>query len=187
LQSFIEKEASTSFGPALLLVSCNVGTGVYGKLVSRYCKEYKGNRCNHNIRVWADFDLYHRNDYGCAVSYANKPPQMPDFLFSFHNFEDFFALHHDGAQFESWLRFGGMVHFSSPLHEDGYLSEIQRIFPEYTKGNLPVDFISWSSLRNLKANLRHQPSFNPHGLQGVRSFAEFLIGEMERAFPGKLQ
>jgi hypothetical protein len=27
---------------------------------------------------------------------------------------------------------------------------------------------------------------NPHSLQGIRSFAEFMLREIERAYPGKL-
>ena len=77
-------------------------------------------------------------------------------------------------------------HFTSPLHARDDLPEIKRIFPSDGKGALPVDFISWPSLKNLKANLCHQPTSNPHSLQGVGKFADFLIGEIDRAYPGKL-
>lgn len=142
-----------------------------------------------SIQIWADFDLYHRNDNQCAENYSVKTGGIPDFLFSFHNFEDFFALHFDGQELASWLHFGsaaGHRHFTNPLHSHGYLPEIQRIFSGYTKGGLPADFISWSSLRNLKSNLTHQPRSNPYNLQGVLSFAEFLIQEIEKAYPGSL-
>lgn len=164
-------------------------TGSFGKLVSAYKKTRSANR-GRSIQIWADFDLYHRNQYQCATNYAAKTAGIPDFHFSFHNFEDFYALHFDGVALAEWLKFGGPSgrhHFTTPLHSDGYLPEIKRIFPGYKKNDLPADFVTWASLRNLKANLGHQPSsFNPHHLQGIRSFAEFLIREIERAYPGSL-
>lgn len=163
--------------------------GTFGKLTSLYNKTRKSN-ARATIQIWADFDLYHRNDKHCADHYAAKTSGVLDFLFSFHNFEDFFALHFDGLELAQWLQFvgsAGQRHFTTPLHADGYLPEIKRIFPGYGKGGLPADFVSWASLRNLKANLGHQPSSsNPHGFQGIRSFAEFLIREIERAYPGSL-
>lgn len=139
-----------------------------------------------SIQIWADFDLYHRNDKRCAQLYAHKPEGMPDFLFSYHNFEDFYALHSDGCCFQEWLRFGASGHFATPLHSDGYLPEIKRIFPGYDKGGLPADFISWDSLNNLKQNKGQRPRSSPHNLQRLGCFADFLIGEIERAYPGQL-
>jgi len=165
-----------------------VKNGSFGKIKSRYNKTRKENK-NAAIHIWADFDLYHRNDKHCAEHYSTKTDGIPDFLFSFHNFEDFFALHFDGLTLTEWLSFGGSAgfrHFITPLHSDGYLPEIKRIFPGYGKGGLPANFVSWASLKNLKANLGHQPKSNPHNLNGIRSFAEFLIGEIEHAYPGKL-
>lgn len=163
--------------------------GSFGKLKSHYNRVRKENRRAPSIQIWADFDLYHRNDVNCATNYSAKSAGIPDFLFSFHNFEDFFALHWDGAHLQEWLDFGsssGLNHFDSPLHARGYLPEIKRIFPDYGKGALPADFISWDSLKNLKSNLSHQPDSNPSGLAGVRSFAHFLVDQIERAYPGQL-
>ncbi len=163
--------------------------GAFGKLKSSYNKTRKANGKTRSIQVWADFDLYHRNDCKCAEHYAAKTAGIPDFLFSFHNFEDFFALHWDGVHLDAWLRYGspaGRHHFTAPLHSRDYVPEVERIFPDYHKGDLPVDFVSWASLKNLKANLGHQPTSNPHDLQGVRSFAAFLIDQIERAYPGSL-
>lgn len=173
-------------GPAQALAK----GGSFAKLRTAYNKTRIANRRANSIQVWADFDLYHRNDKQCATHYAAKTAGIPDFLFSFHNFEDFFALHFDGMPLQEWLTFGGLSghrHFTTPLHAVGYLPEITRIFPGYAKGGLPAGFVSWDSLRNLKANLAHQPmASNPHNLQGIRSFAAFLIHEIESAYPGKL-
>ena len=163
--------------------------GSFGKLVSTFKKKRTENR-GRSIQIWADFDLFHRNYGHCAEHYAAKTDGIPDFLFSFHNFEDFYALHFAGDALAEWLKFGGRSgfrHFTTPLHSDGYLPEIKRIFPGYRKNDLPPDFVTWASLRNLKANLGHQPtSSNPHNLQNIRSFAAFLIDQIERAYPGKL-
>jgi len=165
-----------------------VKSGSFGKMKSRYNETRRESR-KSSIEIWADFDLYHRNDKSCAQHYAAKPSGIPDFLFSYHNFEDFFTLHFDGSTLQDWLRYGGpsgRQHFTAPLHACDYGPEIERIFPGYKKGSLPADFVSWDSLRNVKANLGHKPSSNPHNLQGIRSFAEFIVREIERAYPGHL-
>lgn len=66
------------------------------------------------------------------------------------------------------------------------MPEIQRIFPDYGKSSLSPDFLTWDRLRNLKQNLQHQPQSNPHNLQGLGRFADFLVREIEKAYPGKL-
>jgi hypothetical protein len=165
-----------------------VKNGSFGKMASRYKQTRKENK-KASIQIWADFDLYHRNDQRCSEYYSAKASGIPDFLFSFHNFEDFYALHFDGEILEQWLQYGSSVgrrHFAEPLHARDYVPEIERIFSGYKKGGLPADFVSWDSLRKLKANLGHQPTSNPHNFRDIRSFAEFLIGEVERAYPGFL-
>jgi hypothetical protein len=191
LQSFLDAQPlpNGSFDPPLILIGPTqavVKTGTFGKLKSRFNTTRKQNR-QSSIQIWADFDLYHRNDKNCADHYKHKPKGIPDILFSFHNFEDFLALHWDENRFQDWLRFGNQGHFTMPLHAEDYLPEIQRIFPGYKKGDLPVDFITWDALNNLKRNLSHQPTSNPNNLQGLRGFADFLIAEIERAIPGFLQ
>ena len=191
LQSFFEQQALPpgAFEPPLRFIVPErviVKNGTFGKLKRRFNKTRKDNR-NASIQIWADFDLYHRNDCRCAEHYARKTAGIPDFLFSYYNFEDFFALHWKGEPFKEWLRFGQRGHFTTPLHAVDYLPEIKRIFPGYGKGNLPVDFITWDSLKNLKRNKANQPSSNPQNLQRIGRFADFLIDEIERAYPDALQ
>jgi hypothetical protein len=189
LQSFLEQEtADGAFEPPLRFIVPErviVKTGTFGKLKNRYNETRRQNK-KFSIQIWADFDLYHRNDKHCADLYAHKSAGIPDFLFSYHNFEDFYALHLDEERLQEWLRFGARGHFATPLHSGGYLPEIERIFPGYVKGGLPADFISWNSLKNLKLNKAQQPRSNPHNLQGLGCFADFLISEIERAYPGLL-
>jgi len=159
--------------------------GHFGSLLRRY-KSEKNRNPRSSIQIWADFDLYHRDDKGCAQKYRNKLPETPDFLFSFHNFEDFLALHWRGDRFDLWRAFGQRGHFRRPLHSHEYLLEFEKMLSKYRKGDVPVGFINWDSLGNLKSHLEHQPKANPHGLSNVRGFGDFLIGELERAYPGKL-
>lgn len=195
LQGFLDDQATEAgqFQPPLIFMapeSSVVKSGQFKMLVKQFKSKRQENR-KANIQIWADFDLYHRNDANCATSYTRKPQGIPDFLFSFHNFEDFFALHFTGEQFQDWLAFGGTGgtrHFTTPLHSREYMPEITRVFPNYSKGNLPPDFVTWDSLKTLKFNLNHQPYFsNPHNLTGIPSFAEFLIQEIELAYPGQLE
>lgn len=193
LQGFLDDQPMESgqFQPPLIFIapeSAIAKTGECKVLVKRF-KEKRGENKTSLIEIWTDFDLYHRNDNSCADNYRVKASGIPDFLFSYHNFEDFFALHHAGDTFQSWLDYGRTErrHFEIPLHAKEYEPEIKRIFPGYAKGDLPVDFVNWNSLKNLKNNLHHQPKeSNPHQLTDIRSFAEFLIQEIQRAYPGKL-
>jgi hypothetical protein len=178
------------FATPLRFIPNLVGTGSFGKLTARYKVARLSARNNSSIQIWTDFDLYHRNDRNCAHQYAAKPPGIPHFLFSYHNFEDFFALHFNGPELNQWLAFGssaGQNHFATPLHSGDFVPAIKAMFPGYSKGALAADFVSWSSLRNLKANLQHEPSWsNPHQIQDLRSFAQFLISEIDSAYPGHL-
>jgi len=190
LQSFLNQQEveGGGFEPPLIFVAparAIAKTGSFGKIVTTFKKTRRENR-TRSVRIWTDFDLYHRDDNNCAAHYAQKPQGIPNFLFSCHNFEDFYALHWDGTALQDWLNFGNRGHFATPLHADGYLPEIKRIFPGYGKGSLSPDFLTWDRLRNLKQNLIHQPQTNPQNLQGLGCFADFLIQEIDKAYPGKL-
>lgn len=193
LQRFLDAQElprGTLFETPLRFISSKRLTAQGGSFIqikTRYNAALRDNK-NSSIEIWADFDLYHRNDQECAEKYRTKKG-IPDFRFSFHNFEDFYALHFGDAALQDWLKFGaqaGKGHFFAPLHSKDYISEINRIFPGYAKGALPADFVSWTSLKNLKDNLVYQPKANPHNLQGIGSFAEFLIEQVEKVYPGKL-
>lgn len=195
LQAFLDEQEvpSGTFEAPLRFINSEralAKTGSFGKIKSAYIKTRKANRRTPSIQIWVDFDLYHRNDNRCAEHYAGKAKGIPDFLFSFHNFEDFLALHYKGQPLEYWLRCGsptGRNHFYKPLHSRDYVLEIEKIIPGYRKGQLPADFISWESLNNLKTNLTHEPKSNPHKLKDVHSFAGFLIKQIERAYPEALK
>ena len=69
-----------------------VGNGQFTNMQKAYRKEAKENK-GADIIVWADWDLYARNDHDCLDNYMNKKSGIPDFCFSFQNFEDFWAMH----------------------------------------------------------------------------------------------
>jgi len=192
LQSFLEQQDSESFTPRLQFNTSNYAiahNGQYKTLENTYKQTKKINK-NRSILIWADFDLYHRDDKKCAQQYREKPKGIPDFHFSYHNFEDFLALHLEGDRFNAWLERGssGRSHFKTPLHSSEYKPDFETIFPKYIKGKLPDDdFINWNSLKNLKNNLKHQPNhLHPHPLPNQQSFAEFLVCEITSAYPDML-
>jgi hypothetical protein len=156
------------------------------KSLARQFREMRQENKRSDIKVWADFDLYHRNDNHCAEAYRGKPNGIPDFYFSFHNFEDFYALHLGAPQHQAWRAFGQQGHFAQPLHSVDYFPAFTQIVAGYQKGVIPVDFISWESLANLKHNLANRPTSNPQNLAEIRCFANFLVGAIEQAFPGQL-
>lgn len=164
-------------------------SGKFSSLAKNYRARFKESK-RSSIQIWADFDLYHRNDNKNADAYKlknAKTPGIPDFYFSFHNFEDFLALHLDGVQFSQWQRiFQTNGHFDNPRHAKDYIPDFESIVPSYRKGDLPVDFVNQASLHRLKRNKTSQPSSNPHDLRGLRCFADFLIGEIESCYPSLL-
>ncbi len=191
LQAFLDKlpVGGDAWGAPLGFIApndCVADGGHYTQLRKCYLKVKKRNR-NVPVHTWTDFDLFHRDDGGCSRRYAGKGRSLPDFHFSFHNFEDFLALHLDGEELQTWLRFGSEGHFDSPQSGDDCFEWACSVFKGYRKGELPLDFISAQSLRNLKANLHLQPRSNPRDLQGIKSFAEFIIGEVERFHPDILR
>lgn len=189
LQAFFDQQPlpSGSFEPLLRIFAPQNAVAQSGKfsvLKKRYSAVRKENK-KVTIRIWADFDLYLRNDHHCATHYRSKPATLPDFLFSFHNFEDFLALHLADEPFARWLEFGRMGHFETPLHSPDYMREFETILPGYRKAGLPPDFITWQSLANLKRRLTHQPIPRLHDLGSIDKFADFLIAEIERAYPDR--
>ncbi|MDX2111679.1 MAG: hypothetical protein SFY80_15715 [Verrucomicrobiota bacterium] len=166
LQSFLDQQPldNNVFETPLRLIAPQQAIakgGRFGTLKKQYNSTRKANKPTTSIRIWADFDLYHRNDKAAADHYAKKPVGIPDFHFSFHNFEDFYALHLDDEPFQQWLHYGNQGHFTQPLHSLAYLPQFQTLVAEYRKGELPSDIITWTTLKNLKRNKTNQPSANP--------------------------
>lgn len=160
-----------------------VGTGTFGKIVSTYNAEWRKNK-SARFLIWVDDDLYVRDDKMCGTHYAQKTNEVPDFSFSVHNFEDFIALHFPDGQFEEWKGvLGSTGHFQRPLHGAEYATHFQRIWPKYKKGDLPLDFVTDSSLRNMIRHLQSLPPMAEGGISRTRTFAQDLADILKQAYP----
>ncbi|MDO4528204.1 MAG: hypothetical protein Q4C03_05420 [bacterium] len=133
--------------------------------------------------VWADSDLYHRNDGGCATELQRIWSTLPPFEFSVHNFEDFIAAHLPNEDFEHWqVEFKD--HLIEPLHSRDYNPRFQHILRGYSKGILPPadKVITFAALRRLKQRLPLlQPPNLPANIKRYPLFGERLITEIETA------
>jgi len=182
LQSFLYKEAK-DFLPLLTFFPVKVGCGYFTNVKSVLRRERQGNR-NACCKVWIDYDLYHRNDKRCMTQYRQS--RIKPFYFSYHNFEDFLILHCTENIIKQWKDvFESTGHFESPLHDVDYKPHFQTLFPDYQKGRMPLDFISWESLRRLKTNLVNR-TMPPSSNDDCDDFATFLIAELENAYPDRL-
>lgn len=160
-----------------------VGGGKYSQAVAKYKKE-KGSSLRTNVAVWVDYDLYHRNYKNTQSSYSSRGG-VPAFNFSFHNFEDFLILHYSPVVVAKWRSvFTQTPHIHAPLHSEVYIPNFLQVFPNYKKGDVPLDIVNQEGFRNLKQNLSCRP-ISPHSNNSeFRDFATFLLDELDNAYPG---
>ena len=153
-----------------MFIDKKVGTGDYHAVVKKY-REVKKQNLKSHIEIWVDYDRYCRNDNHNEDDYADRNvSKIPNFLFNYHSFEDFFVMHYDDEVLNRW-----QGHFVSPLKSDMAESLLrQHLFPEYAKSSLLPDFVvSKEGLRNL---FRHQQSQN---CRFKSDFAAFLMKELQ--------
>ncbi len=126
--------------------------GRYGHVVKKY-REVRKNNKSSTILIWVDWDRYQRNDNSDMENYERKPGDIPDFLFSHKNFEDFIAMHLDRSEVERWwTSCVGRNHFDSPSHSNEYIPAFCAFMSsDYCKGEIPIT-IDCDSLANLKAH-----------------------------------
>lgn len=151
------------------------------------------------IAVWVDVDIYVRNATATerrnAQAYAQKG-SLPDFFFSVMNFEDFLALHFDDDLFKQWYKvFKEAGHFDKPLNGADYTPLFAPIWSAqatrigtsdttYSKGDLPVDFVSQETLCNLMRHITDpqiQAIFKSNTM--TQTFAEFLASCLIEQYP----
>ncbi len=161
-----------------------VGSGRFSHLEGALRKVTKENK-GVEIVVWADWDLYVRNDHDCLDNYLYKKPGIPDFCFSFQNFEDFWAMHLEDELFHEWLRtMTAKNHWTVPLHSDDYLPLIQGLVFGYEKGKLQDGDLTVERINNMRnhifeiTNLLHRPMPATFHL-----FADFLSSTLNQFYP----
>lgn len=195
LQSFLDDQTQGWNVPLRFIPQVAVGAdgseqggGFYNNVVGCYKAQRRSNP-RSLIEIWVDHDIYFRQNSAPErrniARYMGKPEGIPAFVFSFHNFEDFLALHLDDAALQRWHAAFDPAHVATPLHSVDYLPLYEAILPGYRKGDLSPDFITRESLTRLKANLA-SPLVPEPAESRFRSFARFLITQIDAAFPDLL-
>ena len=145
--------------------SCKAVMGYY-RNIRRFMK-------NEEIIIWVDLDIYMSSE---AHNYARKPSDIPDFLFSEMNFEDFLVLHMNPQRVFEWQGIAEKhEHFQQPLPASVYGPIYKAIcFNRYRKGRMPFR-LNAKSLGQMFANLKNKHIRFGNGF-GV--FLENLLKEM---------
>lgn len=129
----------------LVLKPSSIGSGDFLSAKKKY-KEIFKSECQKkhskpDVIVWVDKDIYIRNEGGNRTKYEKKE-SLPDFKFSYMNYEDFLTLH-DNDRLKRWTAIcRGRDHFSSPMINDDYSPLFEKhMFREYQKGILPEELV----------------------------------------------
>jgi len=173
-------------------------TGQYDKIVAAYNSATEI-FAPTPVEIWVDADIYIRNEAFNSdpskfngTEYVNRLSDIPVFFFSYHNFEDFLALHYDGETFQEWKRCvlmapnesSSLPHHDSPLPRSEYAPLFQKVFPRYSKKKkVPFD-LSLERLSNLRCNLK-DPDVQTMSqlLQPGIVFGEHLLQLFDEAYP----
>lgn len=143
----------------------------FGKAINR--------RTRHRCFIWADRDLYIRDDHGCRDAYERERDNLPHILFNGQNFEDFFSLHLPLEKAHEWcVTCNGLGHFTFPLHSSRYKPLFVKLVPGYKKSSLSDEFDIKEGLRNLRKN-----TASSRILQ-TSDFARFLLEELASHWTG---
>jgi hypothetical protein len=124
--------------------------GQYIRVRNTYRAVRKANP-KSTILIWVDWDRYKRNDEKDMDNYQKKPSDIPNFLFSVMNFEDFLSMHLEREDLNRWwISCTSRNHFNSPSHSREYLHEFECLLGiHYVKGEVPI-CITMRSLENLR-------------------------------------
>lgn len=153
-----------------------------------------------SVSVWVDADIYIRNESFHSdktkfngTEYLNRSSDIPVFYFSYHNFEDFLALHFDIEKFQYWKssvllvpnKLSNLSHHDSPLSRSEYAPLFQKVFPRYSKKKkMPFD-LSIERLANLRLNIKDPDIQTMKQLfQPGIEFGEFLLKLFDEVYPG---
>lgn len=157
-----------------------VKCGHYDAVEKKYLNEYGENNKNQaNIIIWVDYDTYKRNDKEDGDSYKGKPKDIPDFLFSKMNFEDFLVLHREDEAVNKWDEIcRENEHDKKPMKSEKYMQLIQKIFPRYKKRDIPIE-ITEESLANLFRHNKGGSIFSE--TNEFRTFVSFLEEKIQES------
>ena len=115
-------------------------------------REARRSNRKSDIYVWVDKDNYVREKQ-CIEAYSRKKTNIPEFWFSWMNFEDFLMLHSNTDELKEYFeQLDALHHFSHPLTAEDHGKIFRQYFPNYEKGELPFD-LNKKFLSNLFKNL----------------------------------
>ena len=105
--------------------------------------------------------------------FIRKKQGIPDFLFSYMNFEDFLILHENENTVSKWIKLSG-DHFKEPMHSDEYLSRFKLIKPNYKKGELtqPIDKSRFEMMLNILESGKFYSNY----------FGKFLLDNIKHGY-----
>jgi len=143
---FREEGIKTSFIPRIS------ASGHFLAIKQKFSLERKNNKSTEII-IWADNDIYKRNDSNNEVKYNSKQG-LPDFKFNYYNFEDMLILHMDDNLIATWQNIClTKKHFTSPLSSDVHEKLFkENICPEYQKGTIPIENFSLNIIKKAIKN-----------------------------------
>ncbi len=132
-------------------------SGHFNKVQKLYKDIQKQNRNKMGCYIWVDNDIYKRNDLNNQQKYSSRKNNIPAFLFSYYNFEDYLVCHLPKEIVINWQNICiGKQHLQTPLHSDTHLKLLKDNiikFANYEKGDLPFD-ITIETLKNALNNHR---------------------------------
>lgn len=148
-------------------VAKEVGNGHFSDVEKEYKKQCKKNAKLEKI-IWVDKDIYKRDDKGNGTSYLNKKQNIPDFIFTKYNFEDFLVMHLDDDVIDKWHQvLNTKGHFNMPLKSSEYIPLIKEniaLFQDYEKGDIPFE-ITFEKIKQ---------AYNTHQKQNINFKCDML-------------
>ena len=160
-------------GYACIINPKRVDCGHFNEVQRKYKTEKKNNP-RTTIYIWVDKDTYVRNDCGDKDKYESKANNLPKFMFSTMNFEDFLAMHQDAKTLDNWYQVcSRQKHHINPMTEGIYIALVeQHLFKDYKKGDIPFD-ITEDCLKTLFVNNKGKHMFRCD----FADFIEMLISK----------
>ena len=162
-----------------LLIPVNANSGNYG-VVENCIRREKRRQRRGTYMTWVDYDLYARDYKDCMKQYKGRKKDIKAFYFSFHNFEDFLALHFDDARFAEYAKaVAASGHSDCPLRGASHEKLFAPIYMAFTgetyrKGMLSEGFVGKEGLSNLVRNMERRVILPVIGTDSA-DFAQWIV------------